>query len=244
MATSPTSAPGPTGEHLERGHPAENPTEPKPTGGQPLGRFYTQDELVEVEINGVKHMMPKEAAEAYQSQLDTLMATNYQPDPEPEPEPNSTPDQDEEMAELMYTDPKEYTRRLTESIREDLKTEYSQDQQQRQFWSDFYSKHEDLNRSRDHAIVLAVMEQNMSALKGMDQEAASDKLAELTREKILAIASSFGAKSPKTKSETLESGPGPTPAPEPEPEPNVHSLSQSIKERRKRFTKNTLKSAS
>ena len=149
--------------------------------------------------------------------------------PEPEPEPD--------WEDLMFKDPRKYHQMLRDSVKKEISTElrgeYQKDQGTQQFWSAFYKDHKDLEGDDD--LVRATLQANLADLAPMPVKAAGDKLAELTRNRILRYT---GGKIPSGKKAVAEGQGNPTPkkvAPEPS---TVVTLSQLIRARKERRMNN------
>lgn len=94
---------------------------------------------------------------------------------------------DPELDKMLFEKPKEALAILRKSIKDEvtreLQSSYRQDQNTQQFWSGFFERHPDLRGDRD--LVEVTLNSNLSELGGLKVEAASDRLADLTRERIL-----------------------------------------------------------
>lgn len=158
----------------------------------------------------------------------------------PAPAPAPTPKEPEiDWEDLMFKDPKEYNRLLRENVKKEianeLRGEYQKDQGTKDFWNAFYTDHPDLKGDDD--LVKTILNSNLSDLAPMPVKAAGDKLAELTRARILKYT---GGKMPAGKKVVTEGAGSPTP-PKKETQPNaVVSLSDLLRARRaKRMNKGT-----
>lgn len=179
-----------------------------------------------------------EALAAMRAQIDGLQAsiaslrapapTPKAPDPEPEPD----------WEDLMFKDPKEYHKRLRQSIEKDIKSEltetYTRDQSTKDFWNAFYTDHADLKGDDD--LVRTILQANLAELAPMPVKAAGDKLAELTRSRILKYT---GGKIPSGKKAVAEGSGHATPKPVAVEENKVVTLSQLLRARRAKRNKGT-----
>ncbi len=74
-----------------------------------------------------------------------------------------------------------------QKMKSDLRSEYNTDRAQEKWWGKFWRNHPDLDAESDQFLVNAVMLNQFSELKGLDEEASIKKVGELTRSKILAV---------------------------------------------------------
>lgn len=163
-----------------------------------------------------------------------------QPAPQPKEQNVNEDDPWAGIDELLFTDPKAALTKVRDMTKKELMEQYEQDRSQMtqqqvidKFWSDFWSEHNDLNKRDDQVFVEAVFSKNHAELsKIMDHGTLSNRLAELTREELLKL-----ARRAKTTRASVESG-GTTPKRESKPvvdeESNVRSISDLVKERRKK----------
>lgn len=179
-----------------------------------------------------------EALAAMRAQIDGLQAsiaslrapapTPKTPDPEPEPD----------WEDLMFKDPKEYHKRLRQSIEKDIKADltdtYTRDQSTKDFWNAFYADHSDLKGDDD--LVRTILQANLAELAPMPVKAAGDKLAELTRSRILKYT---GGKIPSGKKAVAEGNGHATPKPVAVEENKVVTLSSLLRARRLKRNKGT-----
>lgn len=147
----------------------------------------------------------------------------------PKQKPQEEPEIDFEKA--IFDDPKgtleAYGRKIRKEITEDLRTQYTRDQNERAFWDSFYKKHSDLGEDRD--LVQATLNGNMDALADMRAEDAGDKLADLTRERIMRYT---GGKPAPGKKTVVEGAQRPAERPKPPEENTVRSLTDILRQRR------------
>lgn len=150
----------------------------------------------------------------------------------PEPKKQEEIDWDKAFLEDANRAMADFKKSIIEEVRAEVVSEYSTDQNQREFWNQFYHDNPDLKEDRD--LVEMTMQSNLADLAEMPASEAAVKIAELTRERILR----YSSKKPKGQSRTFAEGGGGQKAPtEPkEEENNVTTLSDVIKQRRqKRF---------
>lgn len=134
----------------------------------------------------------------------------------------------------LFASPKDAIRKAVQIAKDEttqaLRAEYQRDNGTRNFWDKFYAKHPDLRD--DHDLVEVTLNSNLPDLANIRVEDAYDKLAELTRDRILRYVGGAARHMRKAQAE----GGGGTPAtPRPTPEPdkgNVESLSSYIRDRR------------
>lgn len=139
-----------------------------------------------------------------------------------------------EWGKALFEDPENTIAALRKSIREeitkDLRTDYQTDQNQRQFWNGFFERHPDLRPDRD--LVEVTMHANMDKLGNLAVEEASDKLAELTRERILRYSGADDGRKGGKKKPLAEGANPPRKAAEQKKPEGPVTLSQIIKARR------------
>lgn len=167
--------------------------------------------------------------EALQAEINTLRAERREPKPAPvvkdEPEPD--------WEKLLFENPKEYQRLMRESISKEitgkLTKDYNEDQNKTKFWDAFYNDHKDLKDDDD--IVRAILNANLGVLADMPVKQAGDKLAELTRERIL----KYTGGKPRTVEKKAVAEGANQPAPKPKPksdDDSIVTLSDLIRARR------------
>lgn len=179
-----------------------------------------------------------EALAALRAEIDGLKSTINTMRPAPAPAPAPKPEPEPDWEDLMFKDPKEYNRLLREHVKKEisgeLRGDYQRDQGTRDFWSAFYTDHADLKGDDD--IVKAILQANLADLAPMPVKAAGDKLAELTRSRILKYT---GGKLPGGKKAVAEgNGQGVPVKKDPEPD-KVVTLSQLLRARRAKRNKGT-----
>jgi hypothetical protein len=155
--------------------------------------------------------------------------------------PKAPPKKEEEpdWEELLFTDPKQAVSLLKKTIREEITSEvtsaYKKDQGERDFWGSFYKEHDDLKDDDD--LVKATLTKHLSELADLPVKKASERLAELTRERIMR----YTGQNPKGGKKAVTEGAAPPSPGKKEPEKaKVVTLSDIIRARRaKRVNKAT-----
>lgn len=206
-----------------------NPNAP-PT--QPLAPSLPVD--VEVELNGKKFRVNPELAEV-------IKAMKAQPEPQPQqqivyaqpPQPQQQADPLEGLEQMWYTRPREAYDFLEKRITQKVRQEYMAERNREKTWDTFYSKHPDL-KPWTH-FVQAAYAKNVTMLGNMSVEKGLDKLAELTREELLAATSGFRHNAPTQTPPVITEGassssPQTTPAQAPAEPPS--SLTAALKARK------------
>lgn len=142
--------------------------------------------------------------------------------------------------ELLFSDPKAALSRVRDLTKQELLEQYQRDRQAtsqeqlvNQFWNEFWTSHDDLNKRDDQVLVEAVFSKHMDELgKITDNNRLSNRLAELTREEILNL-----SRRTKTTKTSVESGGTTRTQKKSEPteeESNVRSIADAVKERRRK----------
>lgn len=154
--------------------------------------------------------------------------------PAARPQQNEPPKEEEpDWEELLFKNPKEALRLHGEMIRKQVTTEltqsYQQEQSNNRFWTDFYAKHDDLRE--DHDLVMSTLNKHFAELGNMPSSKAQDKLADLTRERIMKYSGESTGKKKRGRAFT-EGASEPRPARRTEAEAPSGSLSSLIKDRR------------
>lgn len=159
-------------------------------------------ETVKITIGGHTVEVSKEVAEAYE-QEETTRRSVEQESPKKKEESEQTGQ--DELAELLFTDPKEAIKRIQEQTKTELREEYQMDKSREAFWDMFYQENPELKE--DDSFVKSTLNTNMSVLENMKGKAARDRLAELTQREILKIAERHSkGTSKRTTANTLEGG--------------------------------------
>jgi hypothetical protein len=173
-----------------------------------------------VSIGGRTFEVPLEVAEAYAQE------NARQPEPEPRPTPE---DSSSDWDDIWYSDPKAAAERIRQETVQAVRQEYAQEQAKQQFWNDFYTENPSL-KGRD-SFVQTVMREEWSQLQNMSSgKATRDRLAEMTKTRILDLVSEFRPREVPNDT-SLETGSGPGPVQPQASEPPA-SLSNLIRERR------------
>lgn len=138
--------------------------------------------------------------------------------------------QEPDWEELLFTDPKNAVALIKKSIRDELTNEltttYKKDQGEKQFWDDFYKDHGDLKDDDD--LVRTTLNKHLGELADLPVKKASEKLAELTRDRIMRYTNTT-----KGGKKAVTEGAGQPSPVKKAPEPNkVVTLSDIIKARR------------
>lgn len=168
----------------------------------------------------------KTKIEAQQRELDQLKRAT----PPPQPKAPELKKDETDWEKLLFENPAEYTRLLKEQtskeIEAKLRGEYQRDKSTTAFWERFYTANKDLKQ--DHDLVEVTLNANLSELANIPIAEAIEKLADLTRTRILR----YAGDGPKGKKARVEGANPPSP-PRAPPEPTeVTSLSDIIKRRK------------
>ena len=161
-----------------------------------------ESEMVEITMGGQSLKVTPEAAEAYKAQMEQHTAELVSAR-EPPPAPDRDKDQDDKIpfSEMLYTDPDQAMKLFKEEIKEEVRAEYAEDQSKRGFWDTFYRDNPELRD--DDAYVQAMLNKNWETLKKLPTDVAGSKLADLTKEGILGLASKY-ASSKGGKNDTVD----------------------------------------
>jgi len=159
-----------------------------------------------------------------------LRAPKQQAQPAPQ-EPN--------WEDLLFTDTNKAVALLKKTVREeitnDLTSQYKRDKGETQFWDDFYKDHDDLKHDDD--LVKTTLQSHMSELADLPVKKAAEKLAELTRTRILRYTNGT---TPKGKKAVTEGASQPSGGKKVAETPKPLTLSDIIRARReKRYSKAT-----
>ena len=160
------------------------------------------------------------------------------------PEPQSEPEPDDPLVgvgDRLFDNPDATVQEIvaaavakameqTEKKFTDLTAQQQQQAQQQQFWDSFYRDNNDLRREDDHWIVSAVGQEFAGELDPMPISQAKERLAELTRARILNIAKRGQS---SNQARPVEAASPPTQTQEGDQEPQVHgSLTDTLKAKR------------
>ena len=168
-----------------------------------------------------------EQVKVLQRNLAAMEKTKPAPAPEPEEDEDET-----DWDKLVFENPKDAVRLIKEQTRKEIETrikrDYDADQKKRTFWSDFYQKNPDLKDDKD--LVELTMNQNLAELGDLPVEQASERIAELTRERIVRYAGGRRTtKKVEVEGSSRETGR------EPEPDDNnIVTLSDLIRRRKEK----------
>lgn len=140
--------------------------------------------------------------------------------------------------EMLFSNPNEAVKRIKDDLRREISGEltrsYQKDQSEKTFWTEFYKENADLKDDDD--LVKAILSKNMADLGDLPVKKASERLAELTRDRI-------GRYTNKTKGSgraVAEGSTNGTRTAKTEEPPKPTTLSDIIKARRaKRLSKAT-----
>lgn len=149
-----------------------------------------EPEMVEITMGGQTLSVAPEAAEAYRAQMEQHSAELVSAR-QPAPAPDRGQDDKVPFSELLYTDPDEAMRLFKEEIKDEVRAEYSEDQSKRGFWDTFYRDNPELRD--DDTYVQAMLNKNWETLKTLPTDVAGSKLADLTKEGILGLASKYAS---------------------------------------------------
>lgn len=195
-------------------NPTPNPDPPKP-----------EPTPAEKELKSLRARLDKQDEELQQLR-------RHQAPPAPAPAPPREIDIFEGIDEELFRDPKGTLQKIVQAtedrVTRKLTTQYQRDRGTQKFWEDFYQKHSDLKG--DHDLVEVTLNSNLAEMASMPAVKAMDRLAELTRDRILRYAGGNRAKAPKARAEGAVSPTPPKPTTE-EPD-KVVTLSSLIKARK------------
>lgn len=177
----------------------------EPQGAAPAA---TSEEVVDVEVGGRKYSVPKAIAEHYTAQqndfnsrfdrieqgLQALRQPAPTTKPRQQPSSQTAPDPDDEFGDidfdtLILTDPKKAFKlvkeRTKKEVAEQMRGEYTAEQSRQQFWNDFYENNKDLAKHKK--LVDMVLNANFNEIGVLKAPDAAKKIAEYTRQEIVAI---------------------------------------------------------
>lgn len=217
------------------GFPAHG--DPAPEDGDPPREPGEGDEDEgETETEEEENDPPKPVDPALKAVQDQLAATQRELDNVrrqiPPPQPKFQQQEEEpDWDKLLYDDPKKamqlHGEMIARRVTQDLTTRYERDKGTDKFWNNFYEKHKDLKPDDD--LVKVLLQANLASLANIPVDEAMDKLADLTRDRILRYS---GGRAPSGKKVRVE-GAEPPSSKKPEPDTNKPtSLSDIIKARR------------
>lgn len=91
------------------------------------------------------------------------------------------PVQPKDYDQLLFEDPKG----AVERIKAEIRSEYQAAENLKSFWRDFYRSNKDLSEDEDHDVAEMILQRNLQELARLPVDEAKEKLADLTRRKIL-----------------------------------------------------------
>lgn len=165
-------------------------------------------------------------------ELQHLRRATPPPQPkEPAPAAEDDPDWDNEF----FTSPKKalvkFGERLAKDITQSLTGQYQRDRSTQAFWEGFYEKHPDLKT--DHDLVDLTLKSNLAEMSSMPVDRAMERLADLTRERILRYAGGAGKpRAPKPRVEGASSAAPPAKPAKPAESDKILSITDIIKDRK------------
>jgi hypothetical protein len=144
----------------------------------------------------------------------------------------------------LFANPKAAAKKIRDLTRKqvlkEMRSEYQQDQSNKDFWKEFYAAHKDLKD--DHDLVESTMGKNMSKLANLPVSQAIDQLADLTRDRI----SRYSKRGGQTRTKATAEGGNYTPGTRAETrgnrgdQPKIQTMSDLINARRlKRSNRST-----
>jgi hypothetical protein len=186
---------------------------PAPKGKSELEELRTRVERAESEVATLRRATPPAAPKAPAG-----------------PDPDEEWMNSKQFEEDLFKSPAETLKRrdaiMAKRIKKDLQTEYQRDQGTVRFWDNFYGKYPELKADRD--LVEVTLNSHLADLANIPVDSAYEKLAELTRDRILRYA---GGKSRKPKARAEGADP-PKPKVAEEEKPQSVSLGSVIRNMR------------
>lgn len=184
-------------------------TRPSPSASDPMAAINSRLAALEAENERLRRSIPPPAPVSHQPQSDPFDEVDWETE--------------------LYRDPKETLRRYGEIVEQRverrLTAKYQQERGQSKFWEDFYRENKDLKK--DHDLVQATLQSNMSALANIPVPEAMEKLADLTRERIMRYSGKTSGRKAR-----IEGNDPPQPRPQPREERTVVTLGDIIRNRR------------
>ena len=122
-----------------------------------------------------------------------------------------------------------------QKMKGELRAEYTTDRAQEKWWGKFWRSHPDLEPENDQFLVNAVMLNQFSELKGLDEEESIKRVGELTRSKILSVSKRIntGDDPPPGGRDRLEAGGTEGPGDKGKPAPvSTRTATQVLKDRK------------
>ena len=204
--------------------------------------------MVEIEINGAKYLVPSESAaaikaqqEATASQFDSLKSEleTIKRAPPAHVAPPAQPVVEDNLDNDLFINPTGTLNKLKDAWKQEMRQEYTLEQQRAKFWSDFYGANEHLRGS--NVVVEAVMHKYMGELAALPVDKQSAALAEKVESELSKIVKTRAASAPPRESArpvesgaAVQGGPGQAPATEEFPTDRVISIQEITRNQRKR----------
>lgn len=150
-------------------------------------------------------------------------------DPAPRPQADDF-NWDEELFRNPRKTLEKHGQMVAEQVTKQLTSQYQRDRGTQKFWEEFYEKHPDLKQ--DHDLIEVTLNSNLSKLATMQVPDAIERLAELTRDRILRYAGGAAkSRTPRARAEGAKGTVSPTPPKEPEA-PKILSISEILRKRK------------
>ena len=176
------------------------------------GEKVAASDIVSIKVDGTEYKVSKDTAAiltAQQRQFDRVISEVKRPAPQSAAKKPADDEDANDVTVKFFADPKkfldDFKTEILSTARQTMTAEYSQDQAQKQFWTDFYGTHKDLDKAKDHVLVEAVLRSNTKLLD-MKVEDASKELADLTRKNILDLTNRHKQGNKENRTATLEGG--------------------------------------
>lgn len=171
-----------------------------------------------------------------EQELQQLRRSTAPPQPK-ETTPSAPPSVLDEAEDRLYREPKKFlaefgnevASRVTEQVTKSLTSQYQRDRGTQKFWEDFYQAHPDLKV--DHDLVEVVLNSNLAEMSSIPVPKAMERLADLTRERILRYTGGAGKSKPKAKAEGA-APPMPKPKASTPEKTKILSISEIIRDRK------------
>lgn len=178
---------------------AQPDPEPEPIQGGPTAEpeAAAAPELVAVKYGGREFMMPKDAADAWTSRerdyeqrfskqgAELGELRTWRKAVESSVQPRREEPKEPDINTLWFENPAEAYKRIKQEVRAEITRDYQQDQALQRFWDGFYRTNDDLRE--DGWLAQAVFRDHFEDLADLPTVKAQEKLAELTRERILRL---------------------------------------------------------
>lgn len=212
------------------GDPETPIEEPETSGPKP-----DPEKLVSVTINGQSFEVTPEVALAIQTQPSTTQAP-VTPIEKPE-----SPEDDFES--LIFSNPKAAKEQIKKEVFAEVSKAYANDQQTRDFWTQFYVENPDL---QEHDwVVRSVLQRDMDRFANLKGKNGRDAVADTVKKDILSLSNKFNKTSNKRKVDTTLEDSSSSESPVSESvdselahtRPNAFGLGQELRERAKRRRK-------